>query len=317
MRGNTTNYLGEVIETPITSSLWEGLSPFEFFISVYGAVKGMIDIALKTAEAGYLTRRLVESTQSLMIISPDCGTNTSNLLMENDISLSKRVYGRYLAQNISDEKGGIILTHNTLLLEKEIKIIQANKITEAYVFSPLTCQLVNGICQKCYGLDLSKPGETIEMGTAVGVIAAQSLGEPGTQLTMRTFHTGGITGDEDITQGLPKVKQIFDNIKPEKNEKAILAKITGKITSIEEKIIKQKSAEGEEKIYPHGKKVKVRVNQGDLVKKGERLTGGKTDLEEYLEIMGRDKCQDYIKEEVRKVYDNQGIDINEKHIEIF
>src|SRR6185369_6862283 len=150
-----------------------------------------------------------------------------------------------------------------------------------------------------------------------GVIAAQSLGEPGTQLTMRTFHSGGISGDEDITQGLPKVKQIFDNIKPEKNEKAILAKITGKITSIEEKIIKQKSAGGEEKIYPLGKKKKVRISQGDLVKKGERLTGGKIDLEEFLEIMGRDKCQDYIKEEVRKVYDNQGIDVNEKHIEIF
>jgi DNA-directed RNA polymerase subunit beta' len=293
------------------------MSPFEFFISVYGAVKGMIDIALKTAEAGYLTRRLVESTQNLVIISPDCGTNAGVLLVEGDISLSKRVYGRYLAQDISDKKEEIILTRNTLLLEKEVEIIEANKITEACVFSPLTCQLVNGICQKCYGLDLSKPGETIEMGTAVGVIAAQSLGEPGTQLTMRTFHSGGITGDEDITQGLPKVKQIFDNIKPEKNEKAILAKITGKITSIEEKIIKQKSAEGEEKIYPFGKKLKVRVNQGDLVKKGERLTGGKTDLEEYLEIMGRDKCQNYIKEEVRKVYDNQGIDINEKHIEIF
>ena len=293
------------------------MSPFEFFISVYGAVKGMIDIALKTAEAGYLTRRLVESTQNLIVTSSDCGTNASTLLAEGDIPLSKRVYGRYLAQDISDKKEKIILTQNTLLLEKEIEIIQANKIATAYVFSPLTCQLVNGICQKCYGLDLSKPGETIEMGTAVGVIAAQSLGEPGTQLTMRTFHSGGISGDEDITQGLPKVKQIFDNIKPEKNEKAILAKITGKITSIEEKIIKQKSAGGEEKIYPRGKKVKVRVSQGDLIKKGERLTGGKTDLEEYLEIMGRDKCQDYIKEEVRKVYDNQGIDINEKHIEIF
>src|SRR6185312_1929625 len=139
----------------------------------------MVDIALKTAEAGYLTRRLVESTQNIAIISPDCGANTGTLLTEGDIPLSKRVYGRYLAQDISNKKGENILTRNTLLLEKEIKIIQENKITEAYIFSPLTCQLVNGICQKCYGLDLSKPGETIEMGTAVGVIAAQSLGEPG------------------------------------------------------------------------------------------------------------------------------------------
>jgi DNA-directed RNA polymerase subunit beta' len=154
------------------------------------------------------------------------------------------------------------------------------------------------------------------MGTAVGVIAAQSLGEPGTQLTMRTFHRGGITGDEDITQGLPKVKQIFDNVKPDKEEKSILAKVDGKITGIEEKIIRQKGDEGKEIIYPFGNK-KFRIKLGDMVKKGEKLTGGKIDLEEYLEIMGRDKCQEYIKEEVRKVYDNQGIDINEKHIEIF
>jgi DNA-directed RNA polymerase subunit beta' len=293
------------------------LLPFEFFISVYGAVKGMIDLSLKTAEAGYLTRRLVESTQNLAIISPDCGTKAGTLLTENDIPLSKRVYGRYLAQDITGKDGKVILTHNTLLLEKELKIIKENKITAIRVFSPLTCQLVNSICQKCYGVDLSRPGEVIEMGTAIGVIAAQSLGEPGTQLTMRTFHGGGITGDEDITQGLPKVKQIFDNIKPEKDEKAILAKYDGKIVSIEERIIRQKSDEGKEIVYPLSKKKKVRISQGDLVKKGEKLTAGKIDLEEYLEIMGREECQNYIKEEVRKVYDNQGIDINEKHIEIF
>lgn len=155
------------------------------------------------------------------------------------------------------------------------------------------------------------------MGTAVGVIAAQSLGEPGTQLTMRTFHSGGIAGDEDIIQGLPKVKQIFDNIKPDKEEKSFLAKEDGEIVSIEEKIIKQKSNKGREIIYSLGKKNKVRVNQGDLVKKGERITSGKIDLEEFLEIMGRNECQDYIREGIRKVYENQGIEINEKHIEIF
>ncbi|MEG7978393.1 MAG: hypothetical protein NY202_00245 [Mollicutes bacterium UO1] len=317
MRGNTTNYLGEVIETPITSSLWEGLSPFEFFISVYGAVKGMIDIALKTAEAGYLTRRLVESSQSISIISSDCGTDSNILTEENDLPLARRVYGRYLAQDIANKKKEIILTRDTLLLEREVKIIQENKISAVRVFSPLNCQLIEGICQKCYGLDLSKPGETIALGTAVGIIAAQSLGEPGTQLTMRTFHSGGITGDEDITQGLPKVKQIFDNIKPDKEEKSILAKAAGEITSVEEKIIKQKGKEGQEIIYPLGKKKKTRVRLGDIIEKGVRLTGGKIDLEEYLEIMGRDICQNYIREEVRKVYDNQGIDIDEKHIEIF
>ncbi|CAG8768641.1 9042_t:CDS:2, partial [Racocetra persica] len=293
-------------------------SACEFQISTLGATKGMIDIALKTAEAGYLTRRLVESAQSLIILSPDCGTNSISFLTENDLSLEKRIYGRYLAQDILNQKGKIVLARNTLLLEKEIKIIQDHKVMEVGVFSPLTCQLVDGICQKCYGLDLSRPGEPVALGTAVGIIAAQSLGEPGTQLTMRTFHRGGIAGDEDITQGLPKVKQIFDNIKPEKDEKAILAQFSGEIVSVEEKKIKQKNEEsGEVKTYPLGKKIAARVNPGDLVKKGERLTGGKIDLEEYLEIMGREKCQDYIREGVRKVYDNQGIDINEKHIEIF
>lgn len=175
---------------------------------------------------------------------------------------------------------------------------------------------MNGLCQKCYGADLSKPGQTVSIGTAAGIIAAQSLGEPGTQLTMRTFHGGGISGDEDITQGLPKVKQIFDNIKPGKEEKAILAKTTGEISGIEEKLIKQKGKKGEEIIYPLGKGKSIRVSLGDIVKKGEKITGGKIDLEEYLKIMGRDKCQEYIKEEIRKVYSIQGIDIDEKHIEI-
>jgi DNA-directed RNA polymerase subunit beta' len=277
----------------------------------------MIDIALKTAEAGYLTRRLVEAAQSIIIVSPDCRTNEGILMEENDLlPLDKRIYGRYLLSDVSNKKKEVILTRDTLLLEEEIKIIQNNKITSVWVRSPITCELVNGLCQKCYGADLSKPGQTVSIGTAAGIIAAQSLGEPGTQLTMRTFHGGGISGDEDITQGLPKVKQIFDNIKPGKEEKAILAKTSGEISVIEEKLIKQKGKKGEEVIYPLGKGKSIRVSLGDIVKKGEKITGGKIDLEEYLKIMGRDKCQEYIKEEIRKVYSIQGIDIDEKHIEI-
>lgn len=176
---------------------------------------------------------------------------------------------------------------------------------------------MDGICQKCYGSDLSRPGETIAMGAAIGIIAAQSLGEPGTQLTMQTFHTGGITKDEDITQGLPKVKQIFDNIKPKKEEKAILAKTTGEIINIEGAVIKQRNKKGEEVIYPKDKEKTTQINQGDKIEKGEKIIAGKIDLEEYLEIMGPDICQNYIREEIRRVYSNQGIDINEKHIEIF
>jgi DNA-directed RNA polymerase subunit beta' len=317
MRGNTTNYLGEVIETPITSSLWEGMSPFEFFVSVYGAIKGMIDIALKTAEAGYLTLRLVEAVQSLAIISSDCEEENGTLFEESEIPLGKRIYGRHLAKDILNENGEIILAQKTILLEKEIELIKDKKIDKVWAFSPLSCQLINGICQKCYGVDLSKPGKVIEIGEAIGVIAAQSLGEPGTQLTMRTFHSGGIAGDEDIIQGLPKVKQIFDNVKPDKSEKGILAKVTGKIISIEEKLIKQKSDEGEEVVYQVGKDKKINIKQGGIVKKGTKIAAGKIDLLEYLEVMGRESCQNYIKKEVGKVYNDQGIDINEKHIEIF
>jgi len=317
MRGLTTNYLGETLETPIISSLREGLSPFEFFISVYGAMKGMIDIALKTAEAGYLTRRLVEASQTIIIRISDCQTNAGLCIKENDeISLTKRIYGRCLASDIINDKKEVILTRNTLLLEEEIKIIKKEKINNILIRSPLNCEVVESICQKCYGLDLSKIGEEVKIGAAVGIIAAQSLGEPGTQLTMRTFHGGGISGEEDITQGLPKVKQIFDNIKPDKEEKATLAKKAGTIISIETEIVKQKDQTGKVTIYPLNKK-NVRVNLGDIVKKGDKITTGIIDLEEYLEIVGRENCQNYIKEEIRRVYSEQGIDINEKHIEIF
>src|SRR4051794_38169715 len=183
-------------------------------------MKGMIDIALKTAEAGYLTRRLVEASQGIIVTSLDCQTSSGILLEENEIfPLSQRVYGRYLARDLFNKNQEVILPLNNLILEEEIKIIRENKVSSLWIRSPITCELINGICQKCYGSDLSKPGEKIALGTAVGIIAAQSLGEPGTQLTMRTFHGGGIAGDEDITQGLPKVKQIFDNVEPVKEER--------------------------------------------------------------------------------------------------
>jgi DNA-directed RNA polymerase subunit beta' len=234
MRGHATNYLGEIIKNPIISSLWEGLSPLEFFISVYGTIKGMIDIALKTAEAGYLTRRLVESSQHLIVLGADCKTTQGILIEEkNENLLAQKVYGRYLAQAVINQKKEVILQPNTLLLNHEIKLIQDHQITSLSVFSPLKCELVHGLCQKCYGSDLSKPGELTQLGTAVGIIAAQSLGEPGTQLTMRTFHAGKVSGEEDITQGLPKVKQIFDNFKPLEEARVTLAKAEGIIEKID------------------------------------------------------------------------------------
>ncbi|KLL01818.1 MAG: DNA-directed RNA polymerase subunit beta' [Mycoplasmataceae bacterium RC_NB112A] len=313
MRGHATNYLGEIIQTPIISSLWEGLSPLEFFISVYGTIKGMVDIALKTAEAGDLTRRLVESSQHLIILTEDCKTTQGIWLKEKDETLlAQKVYGRYLAQDFMN------LKPNTLLLKDEINLIQNHKITSLFVRSPLKCELVNGICQKCYGTDLSKPGEVIKIGTAVGIIAAQSLGEPGTQLTMRTFHAGKVSGEEDITQGLPKVKQILDNLKTTKENEAILAQEDGIIEKIDlsSQLILQKVGE-ESKTYSWKGKKMVLVISGETVKKGQPLTSGVVGLENYLEVMGRDSCQDYIKNEVSKVYQQQGIEINDKHIEIF
>jgi len=314
MRGNMTDYKGTTIETPILSSLKEGLNPFEFFISVYGAMKGMMDTALKTAEAGYLTRQLVEVVQSLVITTEDCQTQEgisfqelkeSTAFGQGDnilVSLTERVAGRYLAQDVvvGDK---IILTSGTLLLAKEISLLQANNISTVKVRSSFTCSLIQGICQKCYGCDLSKNLEIVELGTAVGIIAAQSLGEPGTQLTMRTFHTGGVAGEEDIVQGLPKVKEILGNVLPNKQKQAVLARETGEIIEIiedkknQQTIIKQK-AESKEFTYTINSEKRTKVKVGQIVKKGESLTIGKISLEKLLEIIGREFCQNYIKEEI-------------------
>ncbi|KLL02694.1 MAG: DNA-directed RNA polymerase subunit beta', partial [Mycoplasmataceae bacterium CE_OT135] len=309
------------------------LNPFEFFISVYGAMKGMMDTALKTAEAGYLTRQLVETVQNLIITTEDCQTPEGisfQELKENTtfgqegstlISLAERIAGRYLAQDIT-VNGKLILANGTLLLAKEIALLQENNVSTVKVRSPFTCSLIQGICQKCYGCDLSKSQAVIELGTAVGIIAAQSLGEPGTQLTMNTFHTGGVAGEEDIVQGLPKVKEILGNVLPSKQKQAILAQETGEIVAIIEDeenqqiTIKQK-AENQEFTYTFDLEKRVKVKVGQIVQKGENLTAGKVNLEKLLEIVGREVCQNYIKKEIWKVYYAQGIRVNEKHIELF
>jgi DNA-directed RNA polymerase subunit beta' len=335
MRGNMTNYKGEVIETPILSSLKEGLNPFEFFISVYGAIKGMIDTALKTAEAGYLSRRLVETVQNIVVTKNDCGTENGSWfesLNEHDyltdeesvlINLEKRIYGRFLSSDVKDELGNLLLERGSFVLKKELEIIKENNIKGVFIRTSMECELFPGVCQKCYGLNLSKKGEITPLGMAVGIIAAQSLGEPGTQLTMRTFHSGGVIGkQEDIVQGLPKVKELLDNVIPTKETRALLARISGEITEItmneetRELTITQKNDNSEETYFvPYGKKSKIK--KGQFVKLGESITTGKIDLSQYLEIAGRYSCQEYIKKEIWKVYYSQGIEINEKHIELF
>jgi len=219
------------------------------------------------------------------------------------MKLGERIYGRYLAEDVivNNQK---ILTMDTLLLTEEISLLQKNNVSGVKVRSPFACFSVQGICQKCYGLDLSKDKKIIELGTAVGVIAAQSLGEPGTQLTMRTFH-GGIAGEEDITQGLPKVKEIFGNILPSKKNQTELAQESGEISEIIENqekqqiTIKQKTSAGQEFSYqPFDIKKRVKVKVGQVVQKGESLTSGKISLNNLLETTGREICQNYIKEEV-------------------
>jgi DNA-directed RNA polymerase subunit beta' len=311
-----TDYRGNVIETPILSSLKEGLNPFEFFISVYGAMKGMMDTALKTAEAGYLTRQLVETVQNIVVMAEDCQTEEGIQLSElkrrtifDDsgsvlMNLEERIIGRHLAQDVKLENQEKLLSKGTFLTAKEILLLKENKISTVKVRSPFTCSLTQGVCRKCYGLDLSKNEEIVELGTAVGIIAAQSLGEPGTQLTMNTFHTGGVAGEEDIVQGLPKVKEILGNVSPSKQKQAVLAQIDGKITEIikEEKnqqiIVKQKSENDHELSYTFDLEKKVRVKVGQAVQKGESLTSGKINLEKLLEVAGREVCQNHIKEEI-------------------
>lgn len=333
MRGNMVDYQGKTIEIPIIASLREGLNSFEFFLSVYGAMKGMADTALKTAEAGYLTRRLVETVQSLVITKEDCQTTEGIYLTnlteksffseEENILLpwKERIYGRCLAEDLKfkEEK---ILSFNTLLTEKEIQIIQEKGISLVKVRSPFSCALKEGICQKCYGFDLSKNQQIVQMGEAVGIVASQSLGEPGTQLTMDTFHTGGVVGSgEDIVQGLPKVKRLLDNVSPTDEKQAILAKETGEISEIEindsEAIIKQKSLDGQEITYCFKGERTIKVKKGQAVEKGEILTGGQINLNQLLSLTGRENCQAYIKEEVWKVYQDQGIKVDEKHLELF
>lgn len=324
MRGLTLTHLGQIIEFPVISSIWEGLLPFELVISAFGVIKGMVDIALRTAEAGYLTRRLVEASQDVVIRFNNCNTEKSmevniddNFSFESDL-----LFGCYLAEDIlmNDE---LILSKNILILNDEINLIKENKIKFLKIRVPLFCESIKGICQKCYGADISKPGESVSIGSKVGILAAQSLGEPGTQLTMRTFKSGGFRkGDEgesggDIVAGIPRIKQVFDNVKPSKNQKAIIAKEDGEIAEIEGSKVKQSVKSGKFLSYDLGnRKSLFTYKVKDKIKKGDILIDGKIDLKEYLLIFGIDKCQDYIIKSVEEVYFEQGISVSKKHFHI-
>lgn len=322
MRGLMGNPTGKTVEIPIKSSFREGLDVLEFFISTHGARKGNADTALKTADSGYLTRRLVDVSQEVIVREDDCGTDEGIIIRDiregSEIieSLQERLTGRFSAEDIRNpETGEVIVPKDTyidpVLAEKAVKA----GVTEAKIRSVFTCKTKTGVCSKCYGMNMAT-AQKINIGEAVGIIAAQSIGEPGTQLTMRTFHTGGVAG-ADITQGLPRIEELFEARKPK--GLAIVSDITGTVKLEESKkkrIISVTAADGEEKIYeiPFGSR--IAVSDGDSVEAGDELTEGSINPHDIMRIKGVDGVRRYILSEVQKVYRLQGVDINDKHLEV-
>ena len=332
MRGLMANTAGKTIEIPIKSNFREGLSVLEYFISTRGARKGMADTALRTADSGYLTRRMVDVCQEVIVREKDCGTTdgvwASAVYDRGQMveSFGTAIHGRFPAVPVTDPKTGeVLFDTDHMLMPEDAAVLEAHDIHKVFIRSVLTCEARQGVCAKCYGINLAV-GRPVNMGEAVGVIAAQSIGEPGTQLTMRTFHTGGVAGD-DITQGLPRVEELFEARKPKKM--AILAEISGTVTIEEAKkgimytLTITNEAEGATAVYTVPHSAGILVHNGDHVDRGQELTSGALNPHEVLRIrgvdddeFGRQGVRSYITNEVQKVYRQQGVDINDKHIEV-
>jgi len=328
MKGLITNPRGEIIEFPITSSLKEGLTPIEYFISTHGARKGLADTALNTARAGYLTRRLFDVAHDVVVLESDCGTKDGVVInrpgKENiGGSFSDRIHGRVLAE----EAGGF--KRNTLLTRDDAKAVEDDaSVTQVTVRSPMNCKVARGVCQKCYGVDLTT-GDMVDVGEAVGVIAAQAIGEPGTQLTMRTFHTGGVaTAGGDITMGLPRVEEVFETRAPKLP--ATIARVDGVVTDLvkdgQETIImiapelgsagktaKAAKKDAEYRVHPLRQ---ILVKVGSNVAKGDFLTDGSADMDELFNYAGKERAQEYIINEITRIYELQGVSTGRKHLEI-
>ena len=330
MRGLIANTSGSTIEMPIRANYREGLNILEYFISSRGARKGLADTALRTADSGYLTRRLVDVSQDVIIHEEDCGTNHGIEVFEikngNEIiePLNERLVGRFLVEDLKDEETGELIISSTRLMnesdaDRVAAYMQEHNIEKIKIRSVLHCESEHGVCAKCYGANLAN-GNLASVGEAVGIISAQSIGEPGTQLTMRTFHTGGIASAEDITQGLPRVEELFESRKPK--GAAIISGIDGTVRIEEVKKTKQivitnediNNPEQESYTIPYGYKIKV--HEGDVVKAGDPLTEGSINPGDILAVNGVEAVQNYIITEVQKVYRLQGVDINDKHIEV-
>ena len=329
MRGLMADTSGRTIELPIKSNFREGLDVLEYFISAHGARKGMSDTALRTADSGYLTRRLVDVSQELIVREVDCAENRAEIPgmyveafmdgKEEIESLKSRITGRYLAEDIVDPKTGeVVVAANHMVTPKRASAIVKTGVDRVKIRTILTCRSHSGICAKCYGANMAT-GQAVQVGEAVGIIAAQSIGEPGTQLTMRTFHSGGVAGD-DITQGLPRVEELFEARKPK--GLAIIAEGAGVVSIRDEKkkreVIITNNETGEAKNYliPFNSRIKPEIEDGRYIEAGDELTEGSVNPHDILKIKGVRAVQDYILREVQRVYRLQGVDINDKHVEV-
>ena len=327
MRGLMTDTSGKSIEIPIKANFREGLDVLEFFISSHGTRKTLSDTALRTADSGYLTRRLVDVSQEVIIREHDCGTEDHIEIsaIENPdakeqgpiVPLAARISGRYPAETIVDPSTGEILADRDTLITEELaeKIVAAGHTT-VKIRSVLTCKCKHGVCAKCYGSNLAT-NEECNVGDAVGIIAAQSIGEPGTQLTMRTFHTGGVATADDITQGLPRVEELFEARKPKGN--ATISELDGTVSindSGKKREVTVTSEDGMSATYSFVMGTNLRVKDGDFIKKGDMIVGGSINPHDILKVVGVTGVQNYIIEEVQKVYNMQGVKINDRHIEV-
>ena len=328
MRGLMANPSGGIIELPIKSNFREGLSVLEYFISAHGARKGLTDTALRTADSGYLTRRLVDVSQDIIIreweCCPDHGENTSGLWVSafmdgNEVieSLQDRIRGRWsILDIVHPQTGEVLVPKDTMITPDQAEQVEEAGVKKVYIRTVLTCRSEIGICSKCYGANMAS-GRFVRIGESVGIIAAQSIGEPGTQLTMRTFHTGGIAGD-DITQGLPRVEELFEARKPK--GLAIISEFGGNVTISDTKkkreviITNPETGETKDYLIPYGSRIKV--YDGDTVEAGDEITEGSVNPHDILKIKGIRGVQDYMIQEVQRVYRLQGVEINDKHIEV-
>ena len=333
MRGLMADTSGRTIELPIKSNFREGLDVLEYFISAHGARKGLSDTALRTADSGYLTRRLVDVSQELIIHDADCakpgqpipGMYVSAFMDGNEEieSLQDRITGRFAAEDLKDKDGNVLVKANHMITPRRAERVMkkgvdenGNPLEQVKIRTILTCKCKNGVCSKCYGANMAT-GEAVQVGEAVGIMAAQSIGEPGTQLTMRTFHNGGVAGD-DITQGLPRVEELFEARRPK--GLAIITEIAGRATLSDTKkkreVIVTNEETGESKSYliPYGSRIKVQ--DGVMLEAGDELTEGSVNPHDILKIKGLRATQDYMLQEVQRVYRLQGVEINDKHIEV-